>query len=284
MLDDPAEEAAAQAIAVILREGRAKFAAVVAEHAAEVAALRVQGAELRAVIAEQRAEISSLAAKVDAKLASVKDGVAGDRGEVGPAGPPGDRGEKGDAGANAPSPTDEQIEAAVARYLSANPPAAGRDGADGQKGDVGPKGIDGKDGRDGIDGKDGVGIAGALIDRSGSLVVTLSNGMTTSLGAVVGRDGVDGAAGRDGAPGKDGDNGADGVIKLDLADVHKGPWKAGAFGRGNLVTMGGSTWLATADTQSRPGTDETWRLIVRAGRDGKDGRDLGPAPPVTVRA
>lgn len=314
MLDDPAEEAVAQLLADVVREGRLQFGAVVAEYNAEIAALRVQNAELRAEIAERGAQVAALMVKVDARLAAVKDGAPGERGEIGPVGPIGERGEKGDPGADAPPPAEGLIAAAVAKYLEANPPPAGRDGKDGavgpqgpagdrgEKGEPGRDGIDGKDGvdgplgakgdagekgldgKDGRDGKDGIGMAGALIDRDGNLVITMTDGAAKSLGIVIGRDGVDGAPGRDGSPGINGKDGADGVIKLDLADVHKGPWKAGVFERGNLVTMGGSTWLATASTESRPGTDETWRLIVKAGRDGKDGRDLGPAPPATVRA
>ena len=40
--------------------------------------------------------------------------------------------------------------------------------------------------------KDGVGVAGAVIDRDGRLILTLSNGQTQELGAVVGRDGTNG--------------------------------------------------------------------------------------------
>jgi hypothetical protein len=39
--------------------------------------------------------------------------------------------------------------------------------------------------------KDGVNLAGALIDRDGNLILTLSNGQTCPLGRVVGKDGVD---------------------------------------------------------------------------------------------
>jgi hypothetical protein len=80
-----------------------------------------------------------------------------------------------------------------------------RDGRDGDVGPVGPQGeigpsgekgidgINGKDGADGVgydgkDGKDGVGLTGALIDRDGHLVVTLSDGTTKDVGVVVGRD------------------------------------------------------------------------------------------------
>jgi hypothetical protein len=40
-------------------------------------------------------------------------------------------------------------------------------------------------------GDSGVGIAGAVIDRVGGLVLTLSDGSTKDLGQVVGRDGID---------------------------------------------------------------------------------------------
>lgn len=51
-----------------------------------------------------------------------------------------------------------------------------------------------------IQGETGVGVAGALIDRSGVLVLTLSDGTTRDLGSVVGKDGLDGKDGRDAVP------------------------------------------------------------------------------------
>ena len=52
--------------------------------------------------------------------------------------------------------------------------------------------------------KDGVGLAGAVIDRDGNLVITTTEGIPHNLGQVVGRDGTDGAKGD---PGKDGEIG-----------------------------------------------------------------------------
>jgi hypothetical protein len=66
----------------------------------------------------------------------------------------------------------------------------------GEKGDPGPAGI---------------GLAGAMIDRSGVLILTLSDGRTHELGEVVGKDGRDGVNGADGARGADGRNGVDGT-------------------------------------------------------------------------
>lgn len=80
-------------------------------------------------------------------------------------------------------------------------PKDGRDGIDGN--DADPIDYDGihkfvveriaeipvpKDGKNGIDGKNGVGLTGGLIDRSGALVVTLSDGTVRDLGCVVGKD------------------------------------------------------------------------------------------------
>lgn len=105
----------------------------------------------------------------------------------------------------------------------------GVDGQDGQSivGPQGPAGIDGKDGRDGIDGLSivgpqgppgpagvglpgpagvdgtpGVGIAGAAIDGSGDLIITLTSGQTINVGHVVGAAGPTGAAGAKGDPGQ----------------------------------------------------------------------------------
>jgi hypothetical protein len=273
-------------------------------------------------VGEAEAKLAAINAQIALRMAELGDGAPGERGQdgaEGPQGPAGERGEKGEPGADAPAVTEEQLAAAVARHLAANPPAAGRDGKDGaegppgpvgergEKGEPGRDGIDGKDGRDGIegpqgvpgdrgekgldgkdgaDGKDGVGLADALTDRDGNLVFTMTNGAMKSLGVVVGRDGKDGEPGRDGADGKDGapgKDGADGVVKLNLADIYKGVWKAGSFERGDVVTMSGHMWLALADTEARPGTDKTWHLAIKGGRDGKDGRDLSPPPPTTVR-
>jgi hypothetical protein len=67
------------------------------------------------------------------------------------------------------------------------------------KGDIGERGEAGPTGRDGSDGKDGVGLAAALINRDGELVVTTTDGQIRELGIVVGRDGRDGVDGKDGS-------------------------------------------------------------------------------------
>jgi integrin beta 3 len=174
----------------------------------------------------------------------------------------------------------------------------GKDGADGRDGEKGQDGERGEKGDAGSDGADGVGLADALIDREGNLVVTLTNGATKSIGPVVGRDGAPGADGRDGLGFDDleivddptaftlrlarGDHVKEWTLaKPTLADMHKGVWREGGYQRGNVVTWGGSLWIAKTDTSARPETNGDWVLIVKKGRDGKDGE--APKPPPKVK-
>lgn len=76
----------------------------------------------------------------------------------------------------------------------------------GEKGEAGDRGHKGEPGRD------GVGLAGALIDRSGVLVLTLTDGTTRELGVVVGKDGADGSPGEKGERGEPGERGESGPM------------------------------------------------------------------------
>lgn len=171
----------------------------------------------------------------------------------------------------------------------------GRDGIDGNDGINGEKGIDGKDGRDG---EDGVGLAGAVIDRDGELVVTTTNGAAIKLGCIVGRDGADGVGFDDMSAESDGE----GRVTLKFIrgqqvkefpltfeiPVYRGYWREGRkCEAGHMLTHEGSVWIAKRANCSKPCLEnkEDWQLAVRKGRDGKDGangRDLGPAPAVKL--
>lgn len=167
----------------------------------------------------------------------------------------------------------------------------------------GEKGEKGDRGEQGEPGRDGVGNAGALIDRSGVLVLTLTDGTTRDLGVVVGKDGVDGKDGEQGPPGVDGKDGDDG-LGWDEMDEHldddgrtvvrtyrrgdqvkefrhkfavvldRGVFKVGeTYDKGDSVTWGGSTWIAQVETAAKPDSaDSGWRLAVKKGRDGKDAK------------
>jgi hypothetical protein len=159
---------------------------------------------------------------------------------------------------------------------------------------------DGADGKDGHDGKDGVGLAGAIIDRGGELVVTLTNGETRNLGPVVGKDGGPGKDGRDGFGFEDIDllDADEGVILRfmragDVKDfrlpiiVDRGVYKEGQTYRpGDGVTWGGSYWICQEETTDKPDGGKGFRLAVKKGRDGRDGvmKEAKPHEPVRVGA
>lgn len=159
-----------------------------------------------------------------------------------------------------------------------------------------------------IKGDAGIGVAGALIDRSGVLVLTLSDGTTRDLGVVVGKDGKDAdmpalekrideqvAAipvpkdGKDGFSLKDFDieRGEDSrtlIFKFGADDIgyeyevsfpfpiYCGVFKEGdRYVPGDLVTFGGCLWHCDKETTDKPGVG-AWTIAVKKGRDGKDAK------------
>jgi len=124
--------------------------------------------------------------------------------------------------------------------------ASGHDGADG---------YNGKDGRDGRDGSDGT--------LENVKVVPHDDGRGFDLRY------------------KDSDRLIDGGVLRYPVVLDRGVYKSEtAYDAGDGVTWGGSWWIAQAQTQGiKPGDGPTsWRLAVKAGRDGKPGRDgdVGP--------
>jgi hypothetical protein len=132
--------------------------------------------------------------------------------------------------------------------------------------------------------KDGIGLAGALIDRDGNLVVTLSNGEQKELGPVVGKDAEPSAPGEPGLGFDDMDMvfGEDGVALVFSRGEQKkafalplpfdrGVFKEGtAYRKGNGVTWGGSFWIAQKDNpEGKPDMSGDWRLVVKKGRDAR---------------
>lgn len=152
-----------------------------------------------------------------------------------------------------------------------------------QNGAPGPKGEPGEKGESG---RDGVGLAGAIIGRSGELIITLTNGEAKSLGVVVGKDGEPGAAGENGLGFEDlGFEAKDGRLfaVFRRGDVvketripgisYRGVWKSGDYLMGDCVTYGSNQWIALKDTDGKPGDSKAWQLAARKGRDGRDGKD-----------
>lgn len=118
----------------------------------------------------------------------------------------------------------------------------------GEKGEAGERGIS------------GVGVAGALIDREGNLVVTLSDGTSKALGGVVGRDGAKGADGANGADGTNGKDGRDGNAGKDGINGEAG--SAGVDGKDG-----------TNGTNGRDGKDGADGVAGKDGERGLDGKD-----------
>lgn len=164
-------------------------------------------------------------------------------------------------------------------------------------------------GQPGEKGADGVGVADALIDRDGCLVVTLSDGSMRKLGAVVGKDGADGKDGDAGLDGADGQSWEDmdvvrtGPRTVELSfergdlrrtfemsfpvPIYRGVFsEAETYEAGDMVTWGGSLWhcngFGEGEQPERPGSGtKAWVLAVKQGdkgrpgdpgRDGEDGR------------
>lgn len=170
-------------------------------------------------------------------------------------------------GRDATAVTDEQLAAQVAKHLAANPPQAGADG---------------------------VGLAGAMIDRSGELVITTTKGEAIRLGAVVGRDGHDGLSFESASGEYIPERGF--VLTLAAGErstefvlpymVHRGFWREGLGTKaGQSITHDGALWIARRDNASKPCLEnfQDWALAARKGRDGKDGKSVRlPAEPVKL--
>lgn len=179
-------------------------------------------------------------------------------------------------GKDAEPVSDDQISKHVASYLAENPPEPGKDGAD------------------------GVGLAGAVINRSGELVVTKTNGESIALGVVIGKDGDPGSNGKDGADfthveiDYDGERGliirgqGGEIVKRLPIPIDRGYWREGMKSeKGDVVTQEGSAWIALKDTSAKPCREnaDDWRMMARKGRDGGPGpagKDYKPPEPVKL--
>ena len=161
----------------------------------------------------------------------------------------------------------------VAKQYADNPPAPGADGKDGEKG---------------ADGADGVSMAGGMIDKSGNLILTTSDGKTHNLGRVEGKDGL----GFDDVSAAWDKETQEVVMRYARGDVfkevrypapaptHAGFWQAGMQVKcGAFATHNGSLWYAMRTTSEEPTyQSKDWQLAARKGADGqhktvKVGRD-----------
>jgi integrin beta 3 len=230
-------------------------------------------------------------------------GERGERGEQGPAGKdgaPGERGEKGEPGAPGKDGADGQP------GRDGRDGIDGKDGADGLPGRDGRDGVDGKDADPAeiermVSDRVALELPAAVEKALDALLPVIA----TKAAELVpvpkdGRDGRDGQPGVQGERGRDGVNGKDGLDGLSIEDfevsldgrvftfalrngertvekqikvpfpVDRGVYRKGMrCEQGDVVTYGGSQWIALKDTDTSPPGDD-WRLQVQRGRDGKD--------------
>jgi hypothetical protein len=216
-------------------------------------------------------------------------GEKGDTGDVGERGLSGERGEKGNAG--------EQGERGL-------PGERGEKGDTGDRGLQGERGIPGERGEKGIDGADGAPGRDALEIQ---IVAQLDATKSYPRGTFASHNGGLIRAYRKTDPMGDDIEQAgwsvivDGMRSVEVVQtgertvsvcvaktagaavvndfrfpipLYRGVFKAGsAHQEGDLVTSGGSLWMAVKDAPNgKPDEQATdWRLVVKRGRDGKDG-------------
>lgn len=164
-----------------------------------------------------------------------------------------------------PSLEPGDLEELVAAYLAAHPPAAGKDGVSVTVADVQPL-FDVAFGQWALDFER---RAADIFERAVERIAKPKDGRdgleVTNLGVELGDDGR--------------------TLRFVLADgerrhvatcrlpipLDQGVFKDGAaYERGDLVTFGGSMWIAQKDApEGRPGTSAHWRLAVKHGRDAK---------------
>lgn len=193
--------------------------ALVADAQRKLSEIETRFMERRFALVEFEREVME---RVEARLASVRDGKDGEQG------PPGVDGRDGEPG---------------------TPGRDGIDGRDGEAGSPGRDGIDGRDGepgRDGIDGKDGEQGEQGPPGRDG----------------IDGKDGEQGAPGRDGVDGKDGRDGKDAYPgearglydpeasyrSLDVVSFNGSEWRAKKDDPGPLP---GDGWMLSASKGKR---------------------------------
>jgi hypothetical protein len=176
-------------------------------------------------------------------------------------------------------------ESLVARIgaLEAREVRDGIDGKDGAPGAHGEPGERGEKGDKGDKGEPGAGVADALMDREGHLLLTLTDGKSLKVGPIVGRDGKDGLGFEDMAVDYDGErtlhlswekDGARKEHSLRFSvPLYRGTFASGAdYEKGDCVTWGGSIWIAQVDApEGNPSeASKDWKLAVKRGRNGKE--------------
>jgi hypothetical protein len=250
---------------------------------------------IRADVREELDKIKSTVTKGD----KGEPGERGPQGERGDQGPPGEQGIVGERGADGAPGKDGINGRDGADGIAGKDGAPGRDGIDGKPGERGERGENGLDGKsitiaDVQDFLEAA-IARMELDMERRGMAAIERAIEKLRDGRDGRDGIDGKDGADGAAGRDCIDLATLDIRVDddfrtwhfaakagaqevvvtkhvPMPMHKGVYRAGEkYERGDIVSFGGSAFIAKRETTSKPETDDSWQLFIKRGRDGKDG-------------
>lgn len=170
------------------------------------------------------------------------------------------------------APTDDQVARVVAKHLQANPPKQGERGMDAAEITILPHINPERRYAKGTYAKWAGGMIRASRDTDPG--EPLQNGWDVVVDGVRALD-VHPLGGGEFAVKTILTGGQSAVVKITLPTFessYKDVWKesAGEYKRGDLVTHKGGVWMAKAATTERPGAGDGWKLVVKAGRDGKD--------------
>lgn len=127
-------------------------------------------------------------------------------------------------------------------------------------------------GTNGVNGNDGVGVAKSEVNTSGELVITYSNGDSTNLGKIVGKDGLDGTNGIDGVGITNASINSDGQLVLNFSDGK-------TVNLDKVVGMNGTDGISVTNSEINSNGElvltysngRRSNLGVVVGADGKDG-------------
>jgi len=162
---------------------------------------------------------------------------------------------------------------AEVRTLARMPGPAGERGPrgePGEKGGHGEAGPQGATGLAGLDGRDGLPGPKGEPGRPAADLGFLQNYVTEQVGRAFKTATVTTADGGRTLRWAIGDT----VHEIKTAIVlDAGVWKEGTtYVAGDGVTLGGSFFIAQAETAAKPGKSDDWRLAVKRGSDGRDAR------------
>jgi Collagen triple helix repeat (20 copies) len=240
---------------------------------------------VREVVADALAPFAARLAVLEAlPVEKGEPGPAGDRGAEGPQGQqglPGPQGELGSVGPEGPVGPPGSPGAAGEQGPQGLPGPAGERGQQGPAGERGPPGVQGQPGdrgekgepgRDGRDAADLALLRSYIVEQVATEIADVfAKGSMTSpdfgrtLNAAFG--------------------GKDHEIKTGIP-LDAGVWTERAYVAGDIVSHGGSMFVAQTATTAKPGKSDDWRLSVKRGADGRDWRpeqDKRAAEPVRFK-